>query len=147
MKEPYVTFKQMVTKLSENGQIQEEVENKRSYNNGEIAYNFFVQTNVLHSLEELQGNDITRTTTAFVPNKEKKIKLKKPNDYQPRDFAQKNQEKLPFTHSHEKSMHQRKTMALTNKFVHEGEFQEEQNIVFGADETAKSVYIKKTGPD
>lgn len=43
-------------------------------------------------------------------------------------------------------MHSRKTIGLTNKFVFEGEFQEEQNIVLGADETAKSVYMKRQQP-
>ena len=40
-------------------------------------------------------------------------------------------------------MHARKTIGLTNKFVHEGEFQEEQNIVCDADDKAKSIIVKK----
>ena len=90
----------------------------------------------------MSSSDLERIS--FAPHQEKKkVKIKKPEDYKPEDFAQKNQEKIPFAYKLSKSMHARKTIGLTNKFVHEGEFQEEQNIVCDADEIAKSVHSKK----
>ena len=49
---------------------------------------------------------------------------------------------LPFKHEHKKnkSAIQRNSLSLTNKFVHEGEFAEEQNIIMDADDNIKSLY-------
>lgn len=53
IKDPFVTFQATVTKHTDQGPVQEQVEQKRSYRNAEIAYNFYTLVNVLYSQEEL----------------------------------------------------------------------------------------------
>ena len=58
---------------------------------------------------------------------ERKQKIKQPVDYLPKDFAQMFHALLPFKHEHKKnkSVIERNSLSLTNKFAHEGEFAEE----------------------
>lgn len=74
--------------------------------------------------------------------------MKTPEEYQPQDFAQVFHELLPFKHEHkkDKSAIQRNSLSLTNKFVHEGEFAEEQNIIMDAADAVKALYKPTAEP-
>lgn len=52
-----------------------------------------------------------------------------------------NHDNMPFTHAHkrDKNAIERNSLSLTNKFVHEGEFSEEQNIIMGVNDQVKTI--------
>ena len=130
----------METRQTEQGPTQQEVEKKRSYTNAEIAHAFFVAAGVFQGEDEQRRDQ--EQESQFLPLEKKPQKIKRAEEYVPQDFALENHEKLPFTHAHKwnKTAIERNSLSLTNKFVHEGEFSEEQNIIMGADEQVKSLF-------
>lgn len=127
-----MSFMTKVQQHTDKGIVIREVNKKRSYTNAEIAYQFMVATSVFQSVDQLQA--LREQQEQFMPlNSTHLKKIKKAQEYTPMDFAQMNHENLPFTHAHkrDKNAIERNSLSLTNKFVHEGEFSEEQNIIMG----------------
>ena len=75
-----------------------EIEKKRRYGNAEMVYYFLACTGIFYHLEDLNGINITMRTsfTSKAANPQKKLVIRKPEDYIPKLFSWKYQKKLPY---------------------------------------------------